>query len=216
MVRTNRFRRLAFFLSLFLFVAAIGVGMTLRTVRQARLNHALAEAIKENSPHQVKALLAQGANPNTPIPDELPWEKIALAAQPSFQPSLWQRLLCALQGRQWEPAPETIPPVYAALALPNRGSCLGTFIREPEAEIVKALLEAGADPNTATKEGATAVMIAASAHELSESRTLRLLIVHGADVNAKTRDGWSAKRAAASSMLGASRNIEILQQAGAK
>jgi ankyrin repeat protein len=212
MARKHRIRSLLFFLTVLLFLSAFGAGMTLRAMRQERLDQALAAAIKETDPLQVKALLVQGANPNIRIRYDFPWEQLPV------NHSLWQILVDLFRRKQ---TVEGDPAVYFAIAWANRGSCLGTLINPPQAAIVKALVEAGADPNATTEEGRTVLMLAARAYEssedanpLSDHPTLQFLIAHGADVNAKTRDGSSAKTAAESRMD--SEVIEILRRAGAK
>lgn len=77
--------------------------------------------------------------------------------------------------------------------------------------MVKALVEAGADPNATTKEGEAVLMLAV---ESGDYPTLQFLIAHGADVNAKTPGGTSVKGKAKA--LGNARAVEILRRAGAK
>ena len=56
--------------------------------------------------------------------------------------------------------------------------------------MIQALLEAGADPNTAMPEGETVLMTAARTGKVE---ALRLLAHHGANVNAQER-GWARPR----------------------
>ncbi|CAG8945549.1 unnamed protein product [Penicillium salamii] len=63
----------------------------------------------------------------------------------------------------------------------NRASPLLRAVERDHYQIVKLLLDAGADPDTSDKEGRTALMTAAWKNHVD---ILRLLIVRGADVNA--------------------------------
>ncbi|WP_309695210.1 ankyrin repeat domain-containing protein [Armatimonas sp.] len=55
-------------------------------------------------------------------------------------------------------------------------------------EMVAALLNRGANPNTRDKKGWTVLMLAAR----ESHKSLRLLLDKGAKVNARTDDGWTA------------------------
>jgi ankyrin repeat protein len=57
-----------------------------------------------------------------------------------------------------------------------------TFLREHKVEIVKALLDAGANANSKDKSGTTVLMKAA---KRGDAATVKLLVEKGADVNAK-------------------------------
>ena len=56
-------------------------------------------------------------------------------------------------------------------------------------EIVKLLLENGADVNSRTKDGDTALIVASKA---GHTNVVKLLLERGADVNAKNRNGRMA------------------------
>jgi len=92
-------------------------------------------------------------------------------------------------------------------------------------DAIKALVEAGADPNIATDAGTTALTMAAGAgtdvqraREPEEralaAETAKFLVEHGADVNAAGQFGWTPLHAAA--YQGQNEIIEYLVENGAK
>jgi uncharacterized protein len=92
-------------------------------------------------------------------------------------------------------------------------------------EVIKALVDAGADPNIPTEQGTTALIMASGAgtdvqrarepeERAMSAQTLRYLIEHGADVNAAGQFGWTALHAAA--YQGINEDIEYLVSKGAK
>jgi len=92
-------------------------------------------------------------------------------------------------------------------------------------DAIKALVEAGADPNIPTEEGTTALTMAAGAgtdvqraREPEEralaAQTVKFLVEHGADVNAVGQFGWTPLHAAA--YQGQNDMIEFLVKNGAK
>jgi ankyrin repeat protein len=92
-------------------------------------------------------------------------------------------------------------------------------------DVIKALVEAEADPNIPTESGTTALMMASGvgtdvqrAREPDERamvvQTARYLVEHGADVNAAGQFGWTALHAAA--YQGLNEDIEYLVSKGAK
>ena len=60
-------------------------------------------------------------------------------------------------------------------------------------DIVRLLLERGADPNKQTKDGWTPLMYAT---EKGNIDIVRLLLENGADPTKRTKDGWTAKELA--------------------
>ncbi|PWU20664.1 MAG: hypothetical protein C5B50_03420 [Verrucomicrobia bacterium] len=70
--------------------------------------------------------------------------------------------------------PENAPLLFAALDHPPT---------------LRALLEGGADPNKARKDGSPPLVIAASQ---KTQEAVELLVAHHAEVNSTNRDGWSA------------------------
>ena len=67
----------------------------------------------------------------------------------------------------------------------GNGTILGLAAYNGYTEIVKLLLETGADLGAKTKKGATALIAAA---EKSNVEVIKLLLAHGADVNVRTID----------------------------
>jgi uncharacterized protein len=91
-------------------------------------------------------------------------------------------------------------------------------------DVIKALVEAEADPNIATEAGTTPLMMASGAGtDVQRARepeervvvvqTARYLVEHGADVNAAGQFGWTALHAAA--YQGLNDDIEYLVSKGA-
>lgn len=58
-----------------------------------------------------------------------------------------------------------------------------------ELELVKAMLDSGADPNMTDRKGLTPLMYAA---RKDEPEVIKVLLARGADINAKDKSGWSA------------------------
>ncbi len=92
-------------------------------------------------------------------------------------------------------------------------------------DVIKALVDAEADPNIPTESGTTALMMASGvgtdvqrAREPDEQamvvKTARYLVEHGANVNAAGQFGWTALHAAA--YQGLNEDIEYLVSKGAK
>jgi len=92
-------------------------------------------------------------------------------------------------------------------------------------DVIKALVEAGADPNIPTQEGTTPLMMAAGAGtDVQRARepeeravavqTAKFLVEHGADVNVHGQYGWTALHAA--SYQGLNDVIEYLVDNGAR
>ena len=92
-------------------------------------------------------------------------------------------------------------------------------------EVVKLLLQAGADPRIATEQGTTALILAAGGgtdiqrmrspdERAAAIETVKLLLEHGSEVNAAGQYGWTALHAAA--YQGLNDVIEYLVKKGAK
>jgi len=88
----------------------------------------------------------------------------------------------------------------------------------PDPEVVRALIKAGADVNARTEEGRSAEggftpLITASIR--SDPKIIRILIDAGADVNARNRPGWTPLLLAAASIDSNPEVIRALIDAGA-
>jgi len=92
-------------------------------------------------------------------------------------------------------------------------------------DVIKALVEAGADPNVATEQGTTALMMSAGAgtdvqrarepeERVYAVQTAKFLVEHGADVNAHGQFGWTALHSA--SYQGLNDVIDYLVKNGAR
>ncbi|MDR1965390.1 MAG: ankyrin repeat domain-containing protein [Synergistaceae bacterium] len=117
-----------------------------------------------------KKLLDAGADPNIPL-DKSGLKAKAMRLMPSAPPSSFDNL----ETSDW------MPPLMWAL--------LGAFAeqgraRENRAELIKLLLDAGADPNGRSKAGTPLHVAAAIDYELS-----KMLLDAGADKTAKDEDG---------------------------
>ena len=82
----------------------------------------------------------------------------------------------------------SIPLLRISLAL---SAALGDPTREPRIEIMRWLLEAGADPNVRDRHGDTPLIEAA---ELGRYEAVELLLEHDADMTLRTTHQRSASR----------------------
>ena len=80
------------------------------------------------------------------------------------------------------------------LAAPDGKTALMLAAGTARADLVRALLDAGADVNAVNARGGTALMYAATA---GDPETINVLLSHGAAVNAKAENGWTAVTLAA-------------------
>jgi len=154
----------------------------------------------------VRSLLKHGANPNLRITQDK-----AKAADEVKKGSG-----VALKRRTALTVTEILLQGSTPLVLAAETSNLG---------VIKALVEAGADPNIPTESGTTALIMASGAgtdvqrarepeERTLSAQTLRYLVEHGADVNVAGQFGWTALHAAA--YQGINEDIEYLVSKGAK
>jgi ankyrin repeat protein len=81
-------------------------------------------------------------------------------------------------------------------------------------DVVKLLIDKGANVNAKNNNGWTALMLVSQiAHQMSHIDLIELLIDKGADVNAKSNDGWTALKLA--KKIRHSTVVQILRNAGA-
>lgn len=83
--------------------------------------------------------------------------------------------------------------------------------RRGDVDVIKALLEKGADVESRDQYGATALIIAASECKVDATR---LLLEKGANTFAKDRNGWTALMWASS--VGHSQTITLLRNYGSE
>ena len=190
---------------------ANGFTPLLHAVRDS--DYGLDAAAKAASVIVVKALLAHGADPNA----RLALDKEKTAAEVKAQAGA-VGVRSANGGRVKRTAItitevelEGATPVALAAECNNLGA-------------VKALVEAGADPNIATAKGTTPLILAAGAGtDVQRARALderatavqteAYLLDHGADINAHGQFGWTALHAA--SYQGLNDVVELLVSRGA-
>jgi hypothetical protein len=186
-----------------------------RQIRQQRLDRALIEAIKKDDTKTAIALLDQGADANVTDRPEKP------VTLPGLLSALWNRIKGNPPPRDTKVYPSALLLPYsrpntaiANNALPRRGRGYPSPPKD-NPELVKALLEHGANPYAADELGASLLHKASGFNHIhtvqillehhvdpdvkaywettplmrAEPDCARLLIAHGADVNAKDRNG---------------------------
>jgi len=184
-------------------LACVFLIATYRGLRQAQHDFALFAAIKSNDSHAAISALNAGADANARYTGEKP-------------PSLRDQALLLLANLFPHKTEESSKRRLSAL--------MYLFEREmdtPEhpqsspgevenSDIVKALLEHGADPNVRGSGRMTPLMRAAL---MDETDSLKLLLQHGADIHAKDEDGETALHHAATSITAA--DVQMLLAKGA-
>jgi len=154
----------------------------------------------------VKSLLKNGANPNARLHQDK--EKAAEEIRNGSVATYEKRTAVTVT----EIVLQGATPLFLAAEVSNL-------------DVIKALVEAGADPLIATERGTTPLMMTAGAgtdvqrERAPEERamaleTTKFLVEHGADVNAAGQYGWTALHAA--TYQGINPVIEYLVSKGAK
>lgn len=157
-----------------LFLGIVG-GKLFLFVRQAQLNSELVVEIKtRNDVVDVVSLLQAGADPNA---------RDLSADRRSVWTKLWDRVL----GR-----PSSAAPLPTALQMVLSGSRSHPW-REEDVNVVRVLLERGADPNVKNRYGATPLMFAARTGAVAAAD---LLLQSGAHINTQDSTGETALYAA--------------------
>lgn len=141
----------------------------------------LMEAVQAGDAAEVRRLLKAGADPNGTF-------RVADMAQ-RFTMELGDGLT---KEDVIERLTDTVTPLHIAVS------------SRQKMELIRLLLDAGADPNIASNKGTTALMLSTSSH------LTRLLLKRGAEVNARNKDGMTAL------MFSTNANVsKLLIQAGA-
>jgi ankyrin repeat protein len=133
--------------------------------RQNALTAALFTAAAQDNPHKLRLLLKEGADPDTKWREN---RSLNLADE--------CKLMVGID-------PLVSDSGQTALMMATSGGRL---------EIVRALVDAGADVNMPDGEGQTALLLAARSHKRDSAAIILLLAKHGADLNARTWDGITA------------------------
>jgi ankyrin repeat protein len=181
-----------------------GYGALHKVVRDS--DYGIDPARKDDVVAIVKTLLKNGANPNLRIQQDK--EKAADEIKRGANAFYGRRTALTVTEITLQGA----TPIVLAAEVNNL-------------DAIKALVEAGADPNIATESGTTALMMASGAGtDVQRARepeeravvvqTARYLVEHGADVNKPGQFGWTALHAAA--YQGLNDEIEFLVKSGAK
>ncbi|HLK59397.1 MAG TPA: ankyrin repeat domain-containing protein [Chthonomonadaceae bacterium] len=154
-----------------LLLVGILMGLMMREYRREQASQDLIAAIKAYDTPAALAALKAGADPNTrDHSDDKPL---------SFSEHMKQLLDKALHPNV-KPMPDEHQTALM-LSLPGTNNDRNV--------LVKALLDAGANPNTGDENGNTPLIIAA---QLNYHESLRLLLKYGAKVNVKGGDGRTA------------------------
>ena len=171
--------------------------------------HALTYACNQEDIAQARKLVAEGADKNVAL--------FCACKAKTRNIAFIKELLSA--GADADSAPvERCTPLYAALGDKRIGECEGWASRaasvkayKEQAEIVKLLLEAGANPNTCASYDLVPPIIEAT--RSGDRATVELLLNAGADINGRERSGNSALHWAAA--LHHNDILELLLQKGA-
>ena len=163
-----------------LIVLCVGIGIRRqeRADRQAHLNRSLVDAVVNDRLGAVQSLLREGADPNARQQPDVP------------APTSWEGIKAGLR-RLWQRRPrksQDVPPPALLLAVGGNDS------QGSRGEgVVKALLNAGADPNLViVSHSPNAVTVETPlnlAASLGETNMTQMLLDAGADVHAHGPDG---------------------------
>lgn len=168
------------------------VPVSIAYVRNASFNwqhyNALTYACNNGEWAQVRKLVADGADKNVAL--------FCACKAKSRNIALIKELLAA--GANADSAPvELCPPLYAAIGNKRVGECEGWASKaatvtayEEQAELVRLLLEAGANPNTCASYDRIPPIIEAT--RSGNKATVELLLNAGANVNGRARNGTTA------------------------
>jgi ankyrin repeat protein len=147
-----------------------------RQVRQKNLDHALIEAIKKEDTPEVIALLDHGADANA---TDKPYKPIT---PKSLLADFWDK------SRGYRPIKPLFRPIHMGRTWPEDPPALelAVMANTENIDLIKVLIEHGADPNKQDADGQTPLFEACYA---GNSETVLLLLEYGANPNVKDSDG---------------------------
>jgi ankyrin repeat protein len=165
--------------SLLLLAVLVGVPalLTWRAVRQERLDRALITAVKQKKADTVVLLLRQGADPNAGEHSEG-----VVSVRQAFQ-----SLILRLRHRNTKPGQERNTALMSAMVSLAYDPVIVNGPDKSSQCIVRALLDAGADPNCQDNNKDTPLFLAV----LADPSLVPRLLEKGADVDTANRSGWT-------------------------
>jgi ankyrin repeat protein len=175
----KRRRAILWIIALLLIFLGLPVWLVQRQIRQERLDAALIAALDNDQHARALQLLRQGADPNA-------------RERERYTSPFWERLLIALHLRTPSEQVEATEPAlilaYDLEELPDKAT------RSMRIEVMSALLERGADPNSRDIGNYTILMWASTR---GENEMIKLMLEHGADVHQINEGGVTALMMAA-------------------
>ena len=186
-------RRALLFTLLILLFIGIPMGFVMREYRHEQLNRDLIAAIKANDTDKALAALKGGSDPNA-------------RDHSDDKPLTWREHATSLINKIVHPHPKTEPD--------NHPPALLWYLRQRDKDdttLIKALLNAGADPNLACDSGLNPTFFYAA--DSPHLQNLRLLLQYGGNVHLTDDMGWTVLHVAASADNPAA--ILLLLDAGA-